>query len=116
MSSDLVNEFTAWVEKYAERVCPPGCLPTPGQQREINLFARVVRVLEGRREVHVLDYIRANALEGKVAEACGITKRAVIQWGQVPKDRVSAVARVTGWAPRDIRPDLDCSDTALPPL
>lgn len=43
----LADELIAWVEQYAKKVCPDGCLPTPGQEREINLFARITRVLQG---------------------------------------------------------------------
>lgn len=43
----LADQFTAWVEGYALRVCPEGCLPTPGHEREIALFAAVVRALRG---------------------------------------------------------------------
>lgn len=45
--SELADQFTAWVEAYALRVCPEGCLPTPGQEREFALFAAVVRALRG---------------------------------------------------------------------
>lgn len=46
-SAALADEFTQWVEKYAAKVCPPGCLPLPAQEREINLFARMVVALRG---------------------------------------------------------------------
>src|SRR4051812_40394012 len=39
------DRFVEWVEQYARKVCPDGCLPTPGQEREISLFAEVTRVL-----------------------------------------------------------------------
>lgn len=44
-SAALADEFTKWVERYALKVCPEGCLPTVGQEREINLFARIAIAL-----------------------------------------------------------------------
>lgn len=41
----LADKFIEWVERYAKKVCPEGCLPTPGQEREITLFADVTRAL-----------------------------------------------------------------------
>ena len=45
----LVHEFMKWVEKYADEVCPPGYLPLPAQEREINLFARIVIALRSKK-------------------------------------------------------------------
>lgn len=44
----LAEELILWVEKYARQVCPEGCLPTPGQEREITMFAKIVRALRGQ--------------------------------------------------------------------
>lgn len=41
----LAQQFIDWVERYAAKTCPPGCLPSPAQEREIRLFAAVVCVL-----------------------------------------------------------------------
>lgn len=41
----LADELVKWVEGYALKVCPGGCLPTPHQEREINLFARITVAL-----------------------------------------------------------------------
>lgn len=49
-SETLADEFTKWVEQYAAKVCPPGCLPTRGQEREINLFARIAIALHGHAQ------------------------------------------------------------------
>lgn len=46
----LADEFTKWVEQYALKVCPEGCLPTVGQEREINLFARVAIALRAKAQ------------------------------------------------------------------
>jgi hypothetical protein len=44
----LAEELILWVENYAKRVCHEGCLPTPGQEREITMFAKIVRALRGQ--------------------------------------------------------------------
>ena len=44
-TAGLADELTKWVEQYALKVCPPGCLPLPAQEREINLFARIAIAL-----------------------------------------------------------------------
>lgn len=53
MTSQLskpVNErFIAWVKQYAEKVCPLGCIPTPGQVQDISLLADVARALNDQQ-------------------------------------------------------------------
>lgn len=68
VSASLADEFTKWVEQYALKVCPEGCLPTRGQEREINLFARVAIAL---RDGHAQDsrVHEAKALADR-AEGC----------------------------------------------
>jgi hypothetical protein len=46
-SAALAEELIKWVEQYAAKICPPGCLPLPAQEREINLFARITVALRG---------------------------------------------------------------------
>lgn len=43
----LAQQLIKWVEEYAVRVNPPGTLPMPSQQREISMFAAIVRALRG---------------------------------------------------------------------
>lgn len=42
----------------------------------------------------------------RLASACGITHSAVLQWPQVPADKVLEVERVTGISRHDLRPDV----------
>lgn len=44
-AGELADEFVSWVEAYTMKVCPEGCLPTPGQEREIRMFAAITRAL-----------------------------------------------------------------------
>ena len=46
----LSERYIEWVKQYAFKTCPPGCMPTPGQEREITLFAEVTCVLLEREE------------------------------------------------------------------
>jgi hypothetical protein len=46
-NEQLAERLIKWVEEYALRVNPPGCLPTPTQDREITMFAAIVRALRG---------------------------------------------------------------------
>ena len=41
-----------------------------------------------------------------LARQLGITSASVAQWRSVPLARVTEVARITGFAPADLRPDL----------
>ena len=51
--------------------------------------------------------IRARrGLMSRVAEALGKTRGAVAQWDEVPAEHLEKVAEATGFAPRDLRPDL----------
>lgn len=43
----LAGELMDWVERYAAKACPDGCLPTRAQEREMEMFARITRVLKG---------------------------------------------------------------------
>jgi hypothetical protein len=53
---DLPARYEAWVEAYATKVCPEGCMPTPGQEREISLFAEVYRsLINPRQEIAIRD-------------------------------------------------------------
>jgi len=58
-TAGLADELTKWVEQYALKVCPPGCLPLPAQEREINLFARIAIALrapaQGLKEPAILE-------------------------------------------------------------
>lgn len=50
-----------------------------------------------------------NAERGRkaaLAEACGVTHSAILQWDRVPDGRLAAVSRVTGIPPHELRPDL----------
>ena len=46
----LADRFNKWVGQYATKVCPEGCLPTPGQEREISLFAEIMIALRTASE------------------------------------------------------------------
>lgn len=41
-----------------------------------------------------------------VARACGLSHAAVSQWDKVPPLRVRIVAKLSGLAPHEIRPDI----------
>lgn len=43
--TDLSERYEAWVKAWCEKECPPGCLPLPAQERDIALFAEVMRAL-----------------------------------------------------------------------
>jgi|RhiMethySRZTD1v2_1073278.scaffolds.fasta_scaffold13987_12 pyruvate kinase len=45
-------------------------------------------------------------LSVRVAEACKTTRAAIYQWKRVPIERVHEVAKVIGWKPESIRPDI----------
>lgn len=60
-------------------------------------------------EAHKTPKERAVAAAGgvtKLADAIGVTRSAVSQWGVIPMDRVFAVAGVTGIPAHELRPDL----------
>jgi DNA-binding transcriptional regulator YdaS (Cro superfamily) len=42
----------------------------------------------------------------RLASECGITHSAVLQWPQVPAERVLDVERVTGISRHELRPDV----------
>ena len=51
--------------------------------------------------------IRATpAIVNEIMAVCGITRPAIWQWRQVPRDRVLAVAKIMGIKPYVIRPDF----------
>jgi hypothetical protein len=55
----------------------------------------------------VMKYIRSvRGLSIRIADACDIKRAAVYQWTQVPVERIHDVAKVLGWKPEKIRPDI----------
>ncbi|RPH72756.1 MAG: hypothetical protein EHM78_02300 [Myxococcaceae bacterium] len=42
-TGNLAQEIEEWFRQYAERVCPPGSVPTPSQVQDANLFARLFK-------------------------------------------------------------------------
>ncbi len=50
----LSARFIEWVEAYAKRVCPEGCLPSPAQEREISLFAEMTRAVMAKEASRVI--------------------------------------------------------------
>ncbi len=50
----------------------------------------------------------------KLAAACSITHSAVLQWNQIPADKVLEVERVTGISRHDLRPDVFGKRTPTP--
>jgi DNA-binding transcriptional regulator YdaS (Cro superfamily) len=58
---------------------------------------------------------KQRGLMAKVASELGITRAAVATWKRVPAERVRDVARITGIAPHDLRPDLHDPPQAAQP-
>lgn len=66
-AAQLADDLVIWVEGYAAKVCPDGCLPTMGQEREITLFASIVRALRAapaqcdvQTKEHIVRVLKAN--------------------------------------------------------
>lgn len=49
-------------------------------------------------------------LMARIATALGIARSAVAMWKSVPPERVSEVARITGFTKHQLRPDLWTKD------
>ena len=50
--------------------------------------------------------LRTRMAVTEIAEAIGVSRAAVSQWRRVPERHLTAVARITGMAKRELRPDL----------
>ena len=74
---ELANQLTKWVEAYAIKVCPEGCLPTQEQHQEITLFANIVRALNAIDENQRNELARSIKINAKLATAVVAAKMAL---------------------------------------
>lgn len=65
-----------------------------------------------KREALVLAIKNAGSASA-IARGLGITPSAVLQWEEVPADRILDVERLTGVSRYDLRPDICGTDPAM---